>query len=86
VADPSAGQTTYVTVREVAEELRISSQTVYRLIDSGELPALRLGHRTYRIPAEDYAAYKAKLHTDAYKRVRDAGLPPHIPGQGEFAV
>jgi excisionase family DNA binding protein len=68
-------------VGEVAEELRLSTQTVYRLIQRGQLPALRLGHRTYRIPAEDYAAYKAQLHTDAYTRVREAGAPPHIPGQ-----
>lgn len=81
MADPSAGQTTYVTVAEVAEELRVSSQTVYRLIARGELPALHLGHRTYRIPTEDYAAYKAQLHTDAYTRVREAGAPQHIPGQ-----
>jgi excisionase family DNA binding protein len=31
------------TVAEVAEVMRVSNMTVYRLIKSGELPALRVG-------------------------------------------
>lgn len=38
-----------VTVAEVAERLRLSRMTVYRLIHSGELPALRMG-RSFRVP------------------------------------
>jgi excisionase family DNA binding protein len=36
------------TVAEVAEVMRVSNMTVYRLIKSGELPALRVG-KGYRI-------------------------------------
>jgi excisionase family DNA binding protein len=36
------------TVAEVAEAMRVSNMTVYRLIKSGELPALRVG-KGYRI-------------------------------------
>ena len=36
------------TVAEVAEAMRVSNMTVYRLIRSGELPALRVG-KGYRI-------------------------------------
>ena len=36
------------TVAEVAEVMRVSNMTVYRLIRSGELPALRVG-KGYRI-------------------------------------
>jgi excisionase family DNA binding protein len=36
------------TVAEVAAVMRVSNMTVYRLIRSGELPALRVG-KSYRI-------------------------------------
>lgn len=42
----------FVTVAEVAEMLRVSNMTVYRLVQSGQLPAVRIG-RSYRIRAED---------------------------------
>ncbi len=32
-----------LTPREVAEVMRVSTMTVYRLIKSGELPAIRVG-------------------------------------------
>jgi excisionase family DNA binding protein len=41
-----------VTVREAANFLRISSRTVYRLIESGQLGAVRIG-KQWRIPAAD---------------------------------
>jgi len=44
------------TVSEVAALLRVSNMTVYRLIRSGELPALRVG-KSYRIRAADLEAY-----------------------------
>jgi excisionase family DNA binding protein len=37
-----------LTVAEVAGVLRVSAMTVYRLIRSGDLPALRIG-KSYRI-------------------------------------
>ena len=37
-----------LTVAEVASAMRISTMTVYRLIKSGELPAVRVG-RSYRV-------------------------------------
>ncbi len=39
----------FLTVAEVAEMMRVSSMTVYRLVHAGELPAVRFG-RSYRIP------------------------------------
>lgn len=47
---------TYLTVREVAERLRLSKMTVYRLMESGEMPSLRVG-RSFRIPAQDLEHY-----------------------------
>ena len=39
----------FLTVAEVAEMMRVSNMTVYRLVHSGELPAVRFG-RSFRIP------------------------------------
>jgi excisionase family DNA binding protein len=41
-----------VTVAEVAAAMRVSNMTVYRLIKSGELPALRVG-KNYRLRETD---------------------------------
>ncbi|MBA2530361.1 MAG: helix-turn-helix domain-containing protein [Euzebyales bacterium] len=44
------------TVAEVAEHMRVSNMTVYRLIKSGQLPAIRVG-KNYRLRGRDVAAY-----------------------------
>jgi excisionase family DNA binding protein len=46
----------FLTVAEVASELRVSNMTVYRLINSGALPAVRIG-RSFRLRQEDVDAY-----------------------------
>ena len=45
-----------LTVAEVADHMRVSNMTVYRLIKSGTLPALRVG-KNYRIRSTDLVAY-----------------------------
>jgi excisionase family DNA binding protein len=47
-----------LTVAEVADVLRVSNMTVYRLIKGGEIPALRVG-KNYRIRQHDLEAYLA---------------------------
>ena len=39
----------FMTVNEVAEMMRVSRMTVYRMIHAGDLPAVRFG-RSYRVP------------------------------------
>jgi excisionase family DNA binding protein len=39
----------FLTVQEVADLMRVSSMTVYRMVHSGEIPAIRFG-RSFRIP------------------------------------
>jgi excisionase family DNA binding protein len=46
---PSTTSTKFLTVFEVAALMRLSKQTVYRLVHSGDLEALRVG-RAFRIP------------------------------------
>ena len=39
----------FLTVAEVADMMRVSSMTVYRMVHAGEMPAVRFG-RSFRIP------------------------------------
>jgi excisionase family DNA binding protein len=54
----------FLTPREVADHLRVSSMTVYRLIKSGQLRAVRVG-KAYRIQEDDVDAYLAARFTQA---------------------
>lgn len=54
----------FVTVGEVARQLRVSNMTVYRLINAGELAAVRVG-KSYRIREGDVDAYLAGRYTQA---------------------
>ncbi len=47
-----------LTVSEVAATMRVSNMTVYRMIKSGDLPALRVG-KNYRIRESDVSDYLA---------------------------
>ena len=47
-----------LTVREVCAELRLSRNTVYALIQTGQLPAFRAGKQRYRVEAADLRRYK----------------------------
>lgn len=46
---PDVQDARFLTVAEVAELMRVSKMTVYRLVHAGELPAIRFG-RSYRVP------------------------------------
>jgi len=54
----------FVTVSEVARQLRVSNMTVYRLINAGDLPAVRVG-KSYRIREGDLDAYLSGRYTQA---------------------
>lgn len=54
----------YLTVREVAGTLRVSNMTVYRLINAGELPAVRIG-KSFRLREDDVNRYLAERYTQA---------------------
>jgi excisionase family DNA binding protein len=46
----SVAERPLLTVHQVADELGVSRQHVYRLIAEGRLPAVRLSERRLRIP------------------------------------
>lgn len=49
----------FLTVAEVAKVMRVSKMTVYRLVHSGELPAVRVG-RSFRVPEDTVNEYLRK--------------------------
>jgi len=46
----------FLTVQEVAELMRVSTMTVYRLIKAGDLRAARVG-RSYRLREHEVETY-----------------------------
>lgn len=61
---------TLLTAAEVADQLRVSTMTIYRLIRRGELPAVRVG-RNYRVRERDLEAYLATQVVDPSTVVLD---------------
>ena len=49
--DAPLAQVRFLTVAEVAALMRVSKMTVYRLVHSGELTAVRVG-RSFRVPEQ----------------------------------
>jgi excisionase family DNA binding protein len=49
----------FLTPAEIARELDVSSATVLRLIHAGQLPAIQVSERIYRIPISSFEMYKA---------------------------
>ena len=47
--DPALSEVKFLTVAEVAALMRVSKMTVYRMVHSAELPAVRVG-RSFRVP------------------------------------
>lgn len=54
----------FLTVAEVAAMMRVSKMTVYRLVHSGEMPAVRVG-RSFRVREDDANEYLQKSFYNA---------------------
>lgn len=61
---PSRPQVSFLTVAEVAELMRVSKMTVYRLVHAGDLTAVRVG-RSFRVPEEAVHAYLRDAYIEA---------------------
>ncbi|MHB1537122.1 MAG: helix-turn-helix domain-containing protein [Solirubrobacteraceae bacterium] len=59
----------YLTVSEAADELAISTSGVYKLIQRGRLPAIRLSERGLRVSRLALEAYQRRLRGEV-------GVPP----------
>jgi excisionase family DNA binding protein len=54
----------FLTVAEVASLMRVSKMTVYRLVHSGDLNAVRVG-RSFRVPENAVHQYLKDAFTDS---------------------
>ena len=63
----SVPQMRFLTVQEVADVMRVSSMTVYRMVHSGEMPAIRFG-RSFRIPENAVSHFLAQVGADSIER------------------
>jgi excisionase family DNA binding protein len=54
----------FLTIAEVATMMRVSKMTVYRIVHSGELPAVRVG-RSFRVTEKDVNEYIKRSFYDA---------------------
>ncbi len=57
------GDVRFLTVAEVAAIMRVSKMTVYRLVHSGEMPAVRVG-RSFRVPEQVVHDYLRHSYVD----------------------
>jgi excisionase family DNA binding protein len=54
--DRPLSEVRFLTIAEVASAMRVSKMTVYRLVHSGELPAVRVG-RSFRVTEQAVHSY-----------------------------
>jgi excisionase family DNA binding protein len=62
--DAPLSQVKFLTVAEVAALMRVSKMTVYRLVHSGEMTAVRVG-RSYRVPEKAVHDYLRDAYIEA---------------------
>ncbi len=62
--DAPLSQVRFLTVAEVAVVMRVSKMTVYRLVHSGEMPAVRVG-RSFRVPEKAVHDYLRDAYVEA---------------------
>ena len=63
-AHPGLAQVQFLTIAEVAKVMRVSKMTVYRLVHSGELPAVRVG-KSFRVTEKAVQDYLENAYYDA---------------------
>jgi excisionase family DNA binding protein len=61
---PGLSEVRFLTVAEVAQTMRVSKMTVYRLVHNGELEAVRVG-RSFRVPESAVDEYLRKSYFQA---------------------
>jgi len=52
-----------LTIEAVAKDLSVSLKTVYRWINAGQLPAAKIGYKTYRVFESDLIKFLRKNMT-----------------------
>ena len=73
----------YVTVAELAEYWLVGRKQIYKQIDAGTLPAIRLGPRLLRIRTSDAQVFErsAKIGGSQETRMKHCGDAAPFPGR-----
>jgi excisionase family DNA binding protein len=67
----------FLQLADVAEELNISARQAYALVNSGELPAIRVGGRgQWRIEASELEAYIQRKYAETRAMVESQPAVP----------
>lgn len=66
----------YVTVGALAEYWLVSRKQIYKQIEAGTLPAIRLGPRLYRIPTERAREFEESARLAPPSRRQHRQAPP----------
>jgi excisionase family DNA binding protein len=75
----------YLTPAEIAQTLRVSKMSAYRLINNGTIPGVRVG-RSLRVTRTDFDTYlqqSAIVPVEAASPVNDRSLPAETFGSNE---
>lgn len=73
----------FLSPADVAQELDISSTTVLRMIHAGELPAIHVSDRIFRIPHASFERFKSGTLRTADPAPIGGTKPRPRLGQGE---
>ena len=73
----------FLTPADIALELDISTSTVLRKIHAGEIPAIVVSDRIYRVPAASFELYKAGRLKSAQPAPLGQPRPRPRIGEGE---
>ena len=68
----------YVTVAELADYWLVSRKQIYKQIDAGVLPAIRLGPRLLRIRTADALDFERRAHMQPPHREEKAPVTPPL--------
>ena len=53
----------YLTTKQIATSLQMTELQVRSIVKKGDLPASKLGHRSYRIKESDFESYMESKKT-----------------------
>jgi len=76
----------WYTIREAADRLRVSHDTITRMVARDELPAIRVSERIVRIPAPALHRYEAGVAVTPRRVVRRRAHEGVVFGAGEQAI
>ncbi len=65
----------YIRVRDYAREFSLDESTVYKMIERGEIKAIRIGKKTLRIPSTELERY---LYPEPAAQSESAGLDQRV--------